>query len=130
MTNQPQRQPIHPSPIPISITIQIQPNQPCQRDNHNGFELGGFASVVCYGHRSTSYISFRHPGYSGPGNVLCRLPSSDCSISRILETMDDVPQSGVCTTERLCKRACNMDGFLSPTLLEADAVPDSDRQWD
>lgn len=84
----------------------------------------------------TAYITFRHPGYPDPGNILCRLPTYDGPVSdQGAGTNDDEDPSvwglHYGTALQACSIiACNAKGFLSATILDVDAQPDTALDWD
>lgn len=84
----------------------------------------------------TSYITFRHPGYSGPGNILCRLPAYDGLRMNHDACADDDANAGVLglhygTALQACSIiACNAQGILSATILDITAQPDPPSDWE
>lgn len=75
----------------------------------------------------TSYITFCHPGYAGPANILFRLPTYDACGSHSSST-NDAPdtehanlvwgvQHGI-AAQACSIIACNLDGVLSSTVIQ------------
>lgn len=83
----------------------------------------------------TSYITFRHPGYPGSGNILCRLPTYDGLILLHEGGADNDANAAVFglhygTALQACSIiACNAEGILSSTILDITAQPGPPSDW-